>query len=68
MRTIVKTIECPECGEPITLAADEVEVSALLVCENCYTTLEITAEDPTEVVAVDIDPDEFEDEDEDEDE
>jgi len=68
MQTSVKTVACPECGEIIMLAAEEVELSALLVCENCYSTLKITAEDPIKVVVVD--PDELDEEgfDDDEDE
>lgn len=68
MRTIMQTIECPECGESITLVADEVEVSALLVCENCYSTLEITEEDPIVVSVIDVDPDDLDEHDYDEDE
>lgn len=68
MQTSVKTVACPECGEIIMLAAEEVELSSLLVCENCYSTLEITAEDPIQVVVVDVDPDELDEEDFDDDE
>ena len=63
MRSIVERLECPECGEAITLATDEIELGMLLVCDNCYTTLEITAEDPIEVAVIDVDPDELDEED-----
>lgn len=63
----MKTIVCPECGEVILVSADEAEVSARLVCENCYSTLEIVSENPIEVTIVDIDPDELDEDDFDED-
>ena len=66
MHTLVKTVTCPECGEILTLTPDEVEIASLLVCENCYTALEITSEDPVEVTVVDVDPEELDDFDEDE--
>ncbi|MBU1050816.1 hypothetical protein KKG90_12445 [Candidatus Bipolaricaulota bacterium] len=64
----MKTIVCPECGEIITVAADEAELSSRLVCENCYSILEITSEDPIEVTVIDVDPDELDEDDFDEDE
>lgn len=63
MEMSMKPVTCPECGEITMLAAEDVELSALLVCENCYSTLEITAEDPIEVVVVDVDPDDFDEDD-----
>ncbi len=63
----MKTIVCPECGEIITVAADEAELSSRLVCENCYSILEITSEDPIEVIVIDVDPDDLDDDDFDED-
>ena len=63
----MKTVVCPECGEVILVAAEEAELATRLVCENCYSTLEIVSEDPIEVTIVDVDPDELDDDDFDED-
>jgi len=59
----MKTVVCPECGGIILVAEDNAEVSSRLVCESCFATLEITAEDPIEVIVVDIDVDELDDDD-----
>jgi DNA-directed RNA polymerase subunit M/transcription elongation factor TFIIS len=64
----MKTIACPECGELLTINPDEVELFTRLVCEGCYTTLEITSDDPIELAVVEVDPDELDDDDYDEDE
>jgi hypothetical protein len=67
----MKTIVCPECGELISVNPDEVELFTRLICEGCFSPLEVTSEDPIEVAVVEVDPDEFDDEDdyeEDEDE
>ena len=64
----MKTIVCPECGEVILVNPDEVDLSTRLVCESCYASLEVTAENPIEVAVVEVDPDEFDEDDEDDDE
>ncbi len=63
----MKTVVCPECGEIILVAAEDAELSTRLVCENCFSILEITSEDPIEVAIVDVDPDELDEDDFDED-
>lgn len=68
MEESMKTVVCPECGEVITVNPDELELFSRIVCEACYSTLEVIEEDPLEVAVVEIDPDEFDDEDYDEDE
>jgi len=59
----MNTVICPECGEVIAVNPDEVELASRLVCEGCYSTLEVVAEDPIEIAVVEIDPDELEDDD-----
>lgn len=63
MEETMKTLVCPECGEPITINPDELEVSSRIVCESCYSTLEVIDDDPIEVAVVEIDPEEFDDDD-----
>ena len=64
----MKTVVCPECGDIITVSPDEIELFSRIVCEGCYSTLEIIEEDPLEVAIVEIDPDDLDDEDYEEDE
>ena len=59
----MKSIVCPECGEIITVNPDELEMFSRIVCEGCYSTLEVIGEDPIEVAVVEIDPDDFDDDD-----
>lgn len=59
----MKTVVCPECGDIITVSPDEIELFSRIVCEGCYSTLEIIEEDPLEVAVVEVDPDEFDDDD-----
>jgi Zn finger protein HypA/HybF involved in hydrogenase expression len=68
MEEAMKTVVCPECGELVTVNPDEIELFSRIVCEGCYSTLEIIEEDPLEVAVVEIDPDEFDDDDYEEDE
>ena len=56
---------CPECGAEIELRPDEVEVHARVLCEACYSTLEIVSENPLETLV--IEEDDFDDDDFDED-
>lgn len=57
------TIVCPECGERIIINPDELEIFSRIVCEGCYATLAVIAEDPVEVATVEIDPDESDEDD-----
>ena len=59
---------CPECGEGITLAPEEVLLYSTVVCDECGAVLEIVSEDPptASVVEPPIEEDTF-DEDFDED-
>ena len=63
----MKTLVCPECREIITVNPDETEQFFRLVCEGCFSTLEIVEVDPIEAIVVESDPDEFDDDDIDED-
>ena len=59
-----RMIVCPECGESIAVNPDELELYARIVCEACYSTLEVIDDEPIEVALVEIDPDDFDDDDE----
>ncbi len=58
----IKTVLCPECGEPLPINTDEVERFTQIVCESCCASLEIIEEDPLELAVTDIE-EEFDDED-----
>jgi len=62
-------VVCPECGEEIVLAPEEVLLYSTLHCEECGAMLEIVSEDPVAVatVATTLDEEEYEEFDEDED-
>jgi alpha-aminoadipate carrier protein LysW len=45
-------VVCPECDNPITVDADEVEEGETLHCDECGTELEIVSVDPLEIAAV----------------
>jgi alpha-aminoadipate carrier protein LysW len=46
-------VVCPECDNPITIDADEVEEGETLQCDECGTDLEIVSVDPLEIAPVD---------------
>ncbi len=46
-------VVCPECDNPITVDADEVEEGEILQCDECGSDLEIVSVDPLEIAAVD---------------
>ncbi len=46
-------VVCPECDNPITVDADEVEEGETLQCDECGTELEIVSVDPLELAPVD---------------
>ena len=45
-------VVCPECDNPITIDADEVEEGETLHCDECGTELEIVSVDPVELALV----------------
>jgi alpha-aminoadipate/glutamate carrier protein LysW len=46
-------VVCPECDNPITIDADEVEEGETLQCDECGTDLEVVSVDPLELAAID---------------
>lgn len=46
-------VVCPECDNPITIDADEVEEGETLQCDECGTDLEVISVDPLELAAID---------------
>jgi alpha-aminoadipate carrier protein LysW len=46
-------VVCPECDNPLTIDADEVEEGETLQCDECGTDLEIISVDPLEIAAID---------------
>ena len=44
---------CPECDNPISIDADEVEEGETVQCDECGVDLEIVSVDPIELAAVD---------------
>jgi alpha-aminoadipate carrier protein LysW len=44
---------CPECDNPISIDADEVEEGETVQCDECGVDLEIVSVDPIELVALD---------------
>ncbi len=47
-------VVCPECDNPISVDADEVEEGDTVQCDECGTELEIVSVDPLELAAVDV--------------
>ncbi len=47
-------VVCPECDNPISVDADEVEEGDTVQCDECGTELEIVSLDPLELAAVDV--------------
>jgi alpha-aminoadipate carrier protein LysW len=45
-------VVCPECDNPITVDADEVEEGETLQCEECGLDLEVVSVDPLELAPV----------------
>ncbi len=46
-------VVCPECDNPLTIDADEVEEGETVQCDECGADLEIVSVDPLEIAAVD---------------
>jgi alpha-aminoadipate carrier protein LysW len=46
-------VVCPECDNPLTIDADEVEEGETVQCDECGTDLEIVSVDPLEIAAID---------------
>jgi alpha-aminoadipate carrier protein LysW len=46
-------VVCPECDNPISIDADEVEEGETVQCDECGVDLEIVSVDPIELAAVD---------------
>jgi alpha-aminoadipate carrier protein LysW len=47
-------VVCPECDNPITIDADEVEEGETVQCDECGTELEVVSVDPLELAPVDV--------------
>ena len=47
------SVVCPECDNPLTIDADEVEEGETMQCDECGADLEITSVDPIEIALVD---------------
>jgi alpha-aminoadipate carrier protein LysW len=46
-------VVCPECDNPITVDADEVEEGETVQCDECGLELEVVSIDPVELAPVD---------------
>ena len=46
-------VVCPECDNPITVDADEVEEGETVHCDECGLQLEVISVDPLELAPVD---------------
>jgi alpha-aminoadipate/glutamate carrier protein LysW len=46
-------VVCPECDNPITVDADEVEEGETVNCDECGLELEVVSVDPLELAPVD---------------
>lgn len=46
-------VVCPECDNPITIDADEVEEGESVSCDECGLELEVVSVDPLELAPVD---------------
>lgn len=46
-------VVCPECDNPITVDADEVEEGEKVQCDECGLALEVVSIDPLELAPVD---------------
>ncbi len=46
-------VVCPECDNPLTIDADEVEEGETLQCDECGADLEVVSVDPIEIAVVD---------------
>jgi alpha-aminoadipate carrier protein LysW len=49
----IMAVVCPECDNPITVDADEVEEGETVTCDECGMELEVVSVDPLEVAPVD---------------
>ena len=47
-------VVCPECDNPITVDADEVEEGETVTCDECGLELEVVSIDPLELAPVDV--------------
>ena len=47
-------VVCPECDNPITVDADEVEEGETVQCEECGMELEVVSADPLELAPMDV--------------
>jgi len=45
-------VVCPECDNPITVDADEVEEGETVMCDECGLELEVVSVDPLEVAPI----------------
>ena len=46
-------VVCPECDNPLTVDADEVEEGETVQCDECGVALEVVGVDPLELAPVD---------------
>jgi alpha-aminoadipate/glutamate carrier protein LysW len=47
-------VVCPECDNPITVDADEVEEGETVQCDECGLEMEVVSVDPLELAPVDV--------------
>ena len=47
-------VVCPECDNPITVDADEVDEGETVQCDECGLELEVVSLDPLELAPVDV--------------
>jgi alpha-aminoadipate/glutamate carrier protein LysW len=46
-------VVCPECDNPLTIDAEEVEAGETVQCDECGADLEVVSVDPLEIALVD---------------
>ena len=54
VEALIMAVVCPECDNPITVDADEVEEGETVLCDECGMELEVVSVDPLEIAAVDV--------------
>jgi|GEM_PF-1519347 len=57
-------LNCPECGERIIIPEAELELNVGVICEACYTPLQVVELDPVVLQVLDVDLDDLDDDDE----
>ncbi len=52
LEALKMAVVCPECDNPITVDADEVEEGETVQCDECGTELEVVSIDPIELAPI----------------